>query len=112
MESILGILLFILLVVFAVWRNRVDISKNGPVAKEVRLRTYALTLLWLSVLIVAFYIYTPAYIGVIVLFLLYSQVVGVGTGTHGLCRQLHDSGFIASVASMPICLILWNYGNA
>ena len=112
MEAILGTLLFILLVEFAVWRNRVDISKNGPIAKEVRLRTYALTLGWLAVLIVVFYIYTPAYIGAIVLFLLYSQVFGVGIGKHGLFRQLRDSGFIPSIASIPICLVLWNYGNA
>ena len=112
MESILGVLLFILLAAFAIWRSRVDQSKNGPISKEVRLRTYSLTLVWLAVLIIAFYIYMPAYIGIIVLFLLYSQIFGVGGGKHGLFRQLRDSGFIASVASIPICLLLWNYGNA
>ena len=112
MESILGVLLFILLAAFAIWRSRVDQSKNGPISKEVRLRTYSLTLVWLAVLIISFYIYMPAYIGIIVLFLLYSQIFGVGGGKHGLFRQLRDSGFIASVASIPICLLLWNYGNA
>gem|GEM_PF-2573068 len=112
MELILGALLFILLAAFAIWRSRVDQSKNGPISKEVRLRTYALTLVWLAVLIITFYIYMPGYIGIIVLFLLYSQIFGVGAGKHGFFRQLRDSGFIASVASIPICLLLWNYGNA
>lgn len=112
MKSILGVLLFILLAAFAIWRSRVEQSKNGAIPKEVRLRTYAFTLVWLAVLIVAFYTYTPAYIGVIVLFLLYSQTFGVGEGKHGLFRQLRDSGFVSSVVSIPICLLLWNYGNA
>lgn len=112
MESILGLLLFILMAAFAAWRNRVDISKNGAVSKVVRLRTYALTLVWLAVLVVAFYVYTLVYIGVLALFLLYSQAFGVGIGKHGLYRQLRDSGFVASLASIPICLLLWGSGNA
>jgi len=88
MESILGVLLFILLSEFAIWRSRVYQSKNGPISLEIRLRTYVLTLVWLAVLIIAFYIYTPGYLGVIVLFLLCSQVFRVGAGKHGLFRQL------------------------
>jgi len=88
-----------------------NISKNGPISKEIRLRSYALTFVWFALLIIAFHIYTPGYIGVIVLFLVYSQIFGVGTGKHGLFRQLRDSGFLASIASIPICLLLWNYGN-
>lgn len=112
METTLGLILFISLVAFAVWRNRVDISKNGPISKQVRGRTYAFSFAWLAVLITAFYIYMPIYLGVIVLFFLYAQTFGVGGGKHGLFRQLRDSGFIASVASIPICLLIWNYGNA
>lgn len=112
MESILGLLLFVLMAAFAVWRNRVDISKNGSASKVVRLRTYALTLVWLALLVLAFYMYKLVYVGVLVLFLLYSQVFGVGVGKHGLFRQLRDSGFVASLASIPICLLLWSSGNS
>ena len=112
METLLGATFFILLIAFAVWRNRVDISKNGSISRQTRVRTYGYSLVWLAVLLVTFFVYMPVYIGVIVLFFLYSQTFGVGGGKHRVFRQLRDSGFIASVASIPICLIIWSYGNA
>lgn len=112
MEIILGFLLFFALAAFAVWRNRIDIAKKGPISKSVRSRTYIFTLVWATLLLAAFYIYKPVYIGVLVVFLLYSQTFGVGGGKHGLFRQLRDSGFIACVVTIPICLIIWNHGNA
>ena len=112
METLLAVILFVLLIAFSVWRNRVDISKNGPVPRQIRYRTYVFTLIWLVALLAMFYIYMPVYLGFIALFFLYSQTFGVGGGKHGIFRQLRDSGFIASVASIPICLLIWNYGNA
>ena len=112
MEAILGGLFLVLLFVFAIWRNRVDAAKHGPLTRSDRNRTYLFAMLWFVVLLIAFYLYVPIYIGVIVVFYIYSQVFGVGEGKRGLYRQIRDSGFVASVASIPVCLLIWVSGNA
>ena len=112
METILGTIGLILILAFVVWRNRVDIKKNGAITREIRIRSYSFTAGWFSLLVILFLFYKPAYIGVLIVFFVYSQIFGVGSGKHGLFRQLRDSGFIACVASLPVCLVLWAKTNA
>ncbi len=107
MESIIGGLFFIGVIAYAVWRQRKDRDKNGEITREDRKRTYISVLVWLCFLVGAFTFYAPVYIGLIVSFIVYSQIFGMGVGKRGYFRQIRDGGFIACIASMPICLILW-----
>ncbi len=108
MEIIIGGLVILGFIAYAVWRQRKDCDKHGEITGEDRKRTYISVLVWLFTLMVAFTIYVPAYIGVLVVFIIYSQIFGMGVGKRGYFRQIRDGGFIACIASMPICLILWN----
>ena len=107
MESIIGGLLVIGVIAFAIWRQKADQKKHGEITKKDRQRTYISILIWFSILITAFKLYPPSYLVILAVFLIYSQIFGMGLGRRGAFRQIRDGGFIACVASAPVCLILW-----
>lgn len=107
MESIIGGLIIVGFIALIIWRQRLDRKKHGGITKEDRKRTYVSVLIWFSALILAFKLYLPVYVVILVLFFVYSQIFGMGTGRRGVYRQIRDGGFIACVASIPFCLILW-----
>ena len=107
MENIIGGLLVVGLIAFAIWRQRNDRERHGEVSPKDRKNTYIAVVIWFALLLLAFKFYVPVYITIIAIFYVYSQAFSMGTGKRGLYRQIRDGGFIACVASIPICLIWW-----
>lgn len=103
----LGIICLLMLSL-TIFGNKRDQREHGKITKVDRRNSYISVVVWFVGLLVIYKIYSPVYIAFVVGFLVYSQIFEMGRGKRGLFRQIRDGGFVACIATIPICLIWYS----
>ncbi|MFT7674230.1 MAG: hypothetical protein ACI845_002647 [Gammaproteobacteria bacterium] len=106
-DVISGFALLIMILAFACWLTRVDEKKYG----KPKVMDYLLVLtfgsLWLSVFIAVFTLSPVVYTVTMFVIFALTQIISVGEGKRGLWRQIKDGCFLAWIASIPVCFMVW-----
>jgi hypothetical protein len=100
MEALIGIIVFIFLIGFVVWRQKCDREKYGAPTTIDRRNAllYGMAAFTFPCLLV--YVESGAYIIASIVIFIFYRFVGVGGGNLGWYRQLRDGVFIAWVTAL------------
>lgn len=111
MESFFGILFFIFLIGLGIWSHKRDIAKYGPITKRDRRNTLLSLFSAFVFCVVLFKLSVSSFlIASLMLYVLF-HFASFGEGKRGLFRQIRDGVFVGWVASLPVCIVIWRFGD-
>ncbi len=102
-----SLLTLLLVLLFALWKQRMDIRLYGRPDRSERRWSYFFVVIATPVFIGLFLLSSQLYLLISLLLFAACYVIGFGTGAHGRYRQIRDGAFIGWIISLPICFALW-----
>ena len=107
MEALFGILILLFLIALGIWGHKRDIANHGPITRRDRRNTLLSLLVSLALSVLLFQLSVSGFLVVSLILYLLFQFASFGEGKRGLFRQIRDGAMIGWLASLPICLVIW-----